>query len=84
MALGFGALVGTVLVASSAGQGPPPGAGPPGAPPGLDKARAAKEKHAGKLLDKPGVAGIGVGLNRAGKPVILIYKEKADVADLPD
>ena len=36
------------------------------------------------MLDKPGVAGIGVGAEPAGKPVIEIYKEKADVADLPD
>ena len=60
-------------------------AGPPGgSPPGLDKAIAAKEKHAQRLLDKPGIAGIGVGLNPAGKPVIRIYKEKPDVADVPD
>ena len=66
------------LAASSAGQGPPGGS-----PPGLDKAIAAKQKHAERVLDKPGVAGIGVGLNPAGKPVIRIYKEKTDVADLP-
>ncbi len=43
-----------------------------------------KEKHAERMLDKPGVAGIGVGLNPAGKPVIQVYKEKQDVADIPD
>ena len=57
---------------------------PAARPPGLDKAIAAKEKHAQRMLDKPGVVGIGVGLNPAGKPVIEIYKEKPDVADLPD
>ena len=72
--LGLAALVGAAFAASSAGQGPPGGS-----PPGLDNAIAAKQKHAERLLDQPGVAGIGVGLNPAGKPVILIYKEKADV-----
>ena len=79
MVLGLAVLVGAAFAASSAGQGPPGGS-----PPGLDKAIAAKQKHADRLLDKPGVAGIGVGLNPAGKPIIRIYKEKPDVADLPD
>jgi hypothetical protein len=65
--LGLVALVGGVLAASSAGQGPPGGS-----PPGLDRAIAAKQKHAERLLDKPGVAGVAVTLNRAGKPVIRI------------
>ena len=77
--LGLAALVGAAFAASSAGQGPPGGS-----PPGLDEAIAAKQKHAERLLDKPGVAGIGVGLNPAGKPVIEIYKEQPNVADLPD
>ena len=77
--LGLAALVGVALASASAGQGPPGGS-----PPGLDKAIAAKEKHARRMLDKPGVVGIGVGLNPAGKPVIEIYKEKPDVADVPD
>src|SRR5215475_12684157 len=72
------ALFAGAFVAASAGQGPPGGS-----PPGLDKAIAAKEKHAQKMLDKPGVAGIGVTLNKQGKPVIEIYKEKDDVPDLP-
>ncbi|HET9462206.1 MAG TPA: fibronectin type III domain-containing protein, partial [Gaiellaceae bacterium] len=78
--LGLVALAAAALASASAGQPGPPG----GSPPGLDKAIAAKEKHAARLLDKPGVAGIGVGLNPAGKPVIKIYKERQDVADLPD
>ena len=72
------ALVAGAFVAASAGQGPPGGS-----PPGLDKAIAAKEKHAQEMLDKPGVAGIGVALNKQGKPVIEIFKEKNDVPDLP-
>ena len=51
--LWLAAVVVGALAASSAGQGPPGGS-----PPGLDKAIAAKQKHAEKLLDKPGVAGI--------------------------
>ena len=76
--LGLAALAGVAFASASAGQGPPGGSLP-----GLDKAIAAKQKHADEMLDKPGVAGIGVGLNPAGKPVIEIYKEKADVADIP-
>ncbi|HEU0246147.1 MAG TPA: fibronectin type III domain-containing protein [Gaiellaceae bacterium] len=82
---GLAALVAVALASASSGQSPGPGAGPPGgSPPGLDKAIAAKEKHAERLLDTPGIAGIGVGVNPAGKPVIRIYKEKSDVAGLPD
>ena len=72
-------LVGAVLAASSAGPGPPAArllASTRRSPP--------KQKHAERMLDKPGIAGIGVGLNPAGKPVIKIYKEKPQVADLPD
>ncbi len=74
----LGALLAAVLVSSSSGQGPPP------SPPGLDRAIAAKEKHAERLLDKPGVAGVAVALNPAGRPVIEIYKETSDVSELPD
>ena len=79
LVLGLAALAGAALATSSAGQGPPGGS-----PPGLDKAIAAKQKHAERMLDKPGVAGIGVALNPAGKPVIEIYKEQPDVPDLPE
>ena len=63
------------------GQGPP--AGPP---PGLDKAIAAKEKNAQRMLDKPGVAGIGVGLNPAGanRSSKGTGQQQPNVADLPD
>ena len=77
--LWLAALVAAAFVSSSMGQGPPGGS-----PPGLDKAIAAKEKNAQRMLDKPGVVGIGVGLNHGGKPVIEIYKEQPNVADLPD
>jgi hypothetical protein len=78
--LWLAAVVVGALAASSAGQGPPGGSSPPG----LDKAIAAKQKHADRMLDKPGVAGIAVALNKAGNAVIRIYKERDDVADLPD
>src|SRR5580765_348942 len=74
---GLSLLVAVAFAATSAGKGSP------SSPPGLDKAIAAKEEHAQKLLDKPGVAGIGVALNKGGKPVIEIFKEKDDVPDLP-
>jgi fibronectin type 3 domain-containing protein len=73
------ALVAATLAASSSGKQPPGGT-----PPGFEQAVEAKENHAAKLLDKPGVAGVGVGINRGGRPVIEVYKEKDDVADLPD
>ena len=83
--LGLATLVAVALASASSGQPAVPAAGPPGgSPPGLDKAIAAKERHARRLLDKPGIAGIGVGLNPAGKPVIRIYKETSDVAEVPE
>ena len=77
--LGSALLVAVALASSSAGQGTPPGQDKD-----KDKAIAAKEKHAAKLLDKPGVVGIGVGVNGAGKPIIKVYKDKADVEDIPE
>ncbi len=76
--LGLGLLLAAALVSSSAGQGPPGGS-----PPGLDEAIAAKQKHADRLLDKAGVAGVAVELNRGGRAIVRIYKERADVPDLP-
>jgi hypothetical protein len=57
--------------------------GPPTPPPGLDKAIAAKERHAEKMLEKKGVVGIGVGLNRANRAVVRIFTESPDVSGLP-
>ena len=76
--LWLAAVVVGAFAGSSAGQGPPGGA-----PPGFDKAIAAKEKHADKWLDKPGVVGVGVGVNKAGKAVIQVYKLKDDDEDIP-
>ena len=70
------------MAGSAAGRGAS-AAGPPGGePPGLAKARAAKAKHEDKILDTAGVAGIGVGVNKAGKAVVKVYKERPD-ADVP-
>ena len=69
-----------MLVSASTGQpGPPSGVDPPG----WDKALAAKQRHAERLLDLPGVAGVGVGVNPAGKPVVRIYREQDNVAGIP-
>ena len=71
------------LVGGATAGGHATAAGPPGGePPGLAKARAAKAKHEDKILDTPGVAGVGVGVNRAGKAVVKVYKERPD-ADVP-
>ena len=78
IALFFSALLAVALASTVQGQGPPAGS-----PPGLAVATAVKERNAERLLDKPGIVGVGVGVNKAGKAVIEIYKEKADVADVP-
>ena len=67
-----------MLVAGCARRLRPPGqrAASPGGSPLLDKAIAAKEKHAQAWRDAPGIAGSGVGLNRRGKPVIEVFKDK--------
>ena len=77
-ALLLSALGAVALAASGQGQGPPGGS-----PPGLAVANAVKERNAERLLDRPGVVGVGVGVNKAGKAVIEVYKEKDDVADVP-
>ncbi|HLG08318.1 MAG TPA: fibronectin type III domain-containing protein, partial [Gaiellaceae bacterium] len=82
--LGLAALVAVALASASSGQPAGPAGPPGGSPPGLDAAIAAKERHADRLLDSPGIAGIGVGLNPAGKPVIRIYVEAPDVTGVPD
>ena len=50
---------------------------------GLAQAIAVKERNAERLLDKPGIVGVGVGVDKAGRPVIEVYKEKHDVAGVP-
>jgi fibronectin type 3 domain-containing protein len=77
-ALLLSVLVAVALTSSVQGQGPPGGS-----PPGLAVANAVKERNAERLLDKPGVVGVAVGVNKAGKAVIQVYKEKDDVADVP-
>ncbi len=92
------ALVAFALASASSGQSPgppggtvpsdPPGGTTPGGPsggahPGLDVAIAVEQRHADELLDLPGVVGVGVGVDPAGKPVIRVYKEKPDAAVVP-
>ncbi len=72
------ALLAAALAGASSGQ-PAPGA----APPGLETAIAATQKHGEELLDRPGVAGVGVGVDRNGEPVVEIFKETGDVPGLP-
>ncbi|HXG76135.1 MAG TPA: fibronectin type III domain-containing protein, partial [Gaiellaceae bacterium] len=65
--------------------GPPTPPGPPGgSPPGLERAIEVQERHAARLLDTPGIAGLGVGLNRAGRPVLRLYLERDDVPNVPE
>jgi fibronectin type III domain protein len=75
--LGLAVLVAFALASS-------PGQSAPGAkPPDFDKAVAAMQKHADAWLDKPGVVGVGIGENKAGKAVIHIYKLKDDDEGIP-
>ena len=82
--LGFSVLAAAAVAAAAGGGQAASAAGPPkGSPPGLDKAVAALNKHRDRLLDKPGVVGVAVVLNKAGKAVVRVYKQKDDVADVP-
>ena len=72
IALLFSALVAVLSRRRRRGRARAPG----GSPPGLAVAIAVKERNAEKLLDMPGVVGVAVALNNAGKPVIEVYKEK--------
>jgi hypothetical protein len=75
--LGLALLVAFALASS-------PGQSAPGAkPPDFDKAVAAMQKHADNWLDKPGVVGVGIGENRAGRAVIHVYKLKDDDEGIP-
>ncbi len=76
--LGLAVLVAFALASSSPSQGAP-GAKPPD----FDKAAAALEKHGDNWLDKPGVVGVGIGVNNAGKAVIHVYKVKDDDEGIP-
>ncbi len=56
---------------------------PPFAPPGLDRAIAAQERHTNQVLAIPNVVGTAVGFGADGRPVVKIYTESAEVAGLP-
>ena len=77
--LWLAAVVVGVLAATAAGQSGPK----KGDPPDLDKAIAAMEKHADQWLDKQNVVGVGIGENKAGNPVIHVYKLKDDDEGIP-
>jgi hypothetical protein len=82
--LGLAALVAAAMASASAGGQSAAAAGPPGgSPPGLARAIAALDRHRDELLDTPGIAGVAVGLDKAGHAVLEIYKERSDVAGVP-
>ncbi|MBE0476689.1 MAG: hypothetical protein IBX62_06320 [Coriobacteriia bacterium] len=38
----------------------------------LERARRARERHAGRLLSRPGVVSVGVGLDDEGRPAVVV------------
>ncbi len=56
---------------------------PPDGAPGLARSIEVKERHAGALLEFTGVAGVGVGHNKAGNPAVIIFTETPGVRGLP-
>ena len=63
--------------------GPAFAGGPPGDPPGLDRAIAAQEAHTDALMARAGVVGTAVGLGGNGRAVVLVFTENAGVAGIP-
>jgi hypothetical protein len=61
--------------------GPPPGRGKPNGraavPPGLEVAAQVQARHEASLFAIAGVAGTGLGIDSAGRPVIEVYLESA-------
>ncbi len=56
---------------------------PPDGAPGLARSIEVKERHAETLLGVSGVAGVGVGHNKAGNPAVIIFTETPGVRGLP-
>jgi hypothetical protein len=64
--------------------GPAFAGGPPGDPPGLERAIAAQEAHTDALMARASVVGTAVGLGADGQAVVVIYAASAGVPGLPD
>lgn len=73
------ALLLLVLMAASASQA----AGPPGEPPGLARAIAVQEANTDRLLGRPDVVGIAVGVEERGQPTIRLFVTSANATGLP-
>ena len=72
-----------IVVAAAFFASVSPGGPPAGPPVGFERAMAVKERNAVRLLNTPGVVGVGVGANRAGRAVIHVYTERPDTQGLP-
>ena len=68
--LALAVLVATAMAAASGGQAASSAGPPGGSPPGLAQAKAALERNRDRLLDTPGIAGVAVGTDNAGKAVL--------------
>lgn len=53
-------------------------------PPGLARAIEAKERNVSALMARPGVVGVGVGVNAQGEPVIRVLLERGGIEGVPD
>ena len=56
---------------------------PPDGAPGLARSIEVKERYVEALLGVTGVAGVGVGHNKASNPAVIIFTETPGVRGLP-
>jgi len=52
--------------------------------PGLSRAMEAQKKHQQKLLDIPGVVGVGTGIGANGQPAIRVFTKRAGIPGIPE
>lgn len=56
---------------------------PEDGPPGLERAKEVKDRHAARLLEVTGVVAVGVGPDVVSQPAVVIFTKKSGVHGLP-